>query len=161
LLVANRTAEGGAGDDTLTALAGGFKATLTGGAGKDTFVVTGAVADAGVGTASTANTAPYSTTIADFAKGDSIKLATTVTDLVDATTAIASATTLTLALKAALDASAVTANKAAWFVYGSNTYIVLEDGTDSLTNGDTVVKLTGIFDLATQASLASNVITGL
>jgi hypothetical protein len=153
------SANGGDGDDTLNAA--GVSNSLTGGAGKDTFNVSVAVAGGAGSVAATANTAPYATTIADFAKGDSIKLASTVSGLYDATTSIASATTLTTAIAAALGNANVTQGNAGWFVYGNNTYIVLEDADAGLTNGDVVVKLTGIFDLSTQASLASNVITGL
>jgi xanthine dehydrogenase iron-sulfur cluster and FAD-binding subunit A len=101
-------------------------------------------------------------TITDFAKGDKLVLGSTVSDLVNGTTAVASATTLAGALDAALKiATDVVQNDSVWFVYGGNTYIALEDGTDGLTNGDVVVKLAGVYDLATAASLASNVITGL
>ena len=154
------SANGGDGDDTLTASA--TKVTLTGGAGKDTFIASTAIAGGAGSTASTANTDPYLNTITDFAKGDKLVLGSTVSDLVNGTTAIASATTLAGALDAALKiATDVVQNDSVWFVYGGNTYIALEDGTDGLTNGDVVVKLAGVYDLTTAVSLASNVITGL
>jgi hypothetical protein len=154
------SANGGDGDDTLTASA--TKVTLTGGAGKDTFIVSTAIAGGAGSTASTANTDPYLNTITDFAKGDKLVLGSTVSDLVNGTTAIATATTLAGALDAALKiATDVVQNDSVWFVYGGNTYIALEDGTDGLTNGDVVVKLAGVYDLTAAVSLASNVITGV
>ncbi len=45
-----------------------------------------------------------------------------------------------------------TANEISWFQYGSNTYIVANDGTAGFAAGDLLVKLTGLIDL-TNATL--------
>lgn len=69
--------------------------------------------------------------------------------------------TLTLGAKTALDSTVTTldaalaiaaltdtANEISWFQYGSNTYIVANDGTAGFAAGDLVVKLTDLIDLS-------------
>jgi len=140
------TVDAGAGNDTIVTAA--FGGTLTGGAGNDKFDVAASVAT-GVTEA-----AAVLTTITDFAAGDSVKLL--------AGNALAGAT---LGAKTALDATVTnidlalqiasltdTANEVSWFQYGTNTYIVANDGTAGFAAGDLVVKLTGLVDL-TNATL--------
>lgn len=140
------TVDAGAGNDTITTAATG--GTLTGGAGNDKFDVALAVA-----TGANEATAVL-TTITDFAAGDSVKLL--------AGNVLAGAT---LGAKTALDATVTnidlalaiasltdTANEVSWFQYGTNTYIVANDGTAGFAAGDLVVKLTGLVDL-TNATL--------
>ena len=141
------TVDAGAGNDTIVTAAT-FGGTLTGGAGNDKFDVAASVA-----TGVTEATAVL-TTITDFAAGDSVKLL--------AASALAGAT---LGAKTALDASVTnidlalqitaltdTASEVSWFQYGTNTYIVANDGTAGFAAGDLVVKLTGLVDL-TNATL--------
>jgi len=172
---ASGSADGGAGDDMLiTNLA--KIATLTGGAGKDTFDVTLATQGATTNLASTdaavASTADLLvTTITDFAAGDTLKVgATSLTSavMINGTAAVASATSLFGAIDAALKATTsttgITANVgtdvSVWFAYGGNTYIAVEKGsTDGFSDGDVVVKLTGIHTLT--AAAAPTVATGL
>jgi S-layer protein len=151
----------GAGDDILKVATRAIYATLTGGEGKDTFDVTGALAGASGTSAITNPLLVNMTSITDLEVGDKIKLAGTVSDLVDGTTAIAAATTLLDALDKALKITTdVAANDAVTFQYGGNTYIAWEDSTDGISDGDTVVKLTGLYD-TDDLSLASNVITAV
>jgi hypothetical protein len=88
--------------------------------------------------------------------------------MVNGTAAVASATSLHGAIDAALEATTsitgITANVgtdvSVWFTYGGNTYIAVEKGSaDGYTNGDVVVKLTGIHTLT--AAAAPTVATGL
>lgn len=131
---------GGAGNDTITGNSG--LDTLTGGGGNDTFVI---------GVASNVNT--YAT-ITDAHVGDTIEFAGLIS-----TTAQFSQTQVTLAstavfqdyANAAVHTAAVAAGDAAWFQYGGNTYIVVNNkGTETtFTNGtDAIVKLTGTIDLS-------------
>lgn len=140
-LVQKATVDAGAGDDTITSAAAG--GTFTGGAGNDKFDVSVAVA-----TGVTAATATFAT-IADIQAGDSIKLlAGNVGTTLGAKTALtAGVTTLDLALAIATLTDVV--NEVSWFQYGTNTYIVANDGTAGFNAGDLVVKLTGLVDLST------------
>jgi hypothetical protein len=162
------SADGGAGNDMLiTNLA--KVATLTGGAGKDTFDVTlatqGATTTLATTDAAVASTADLLiTTITDFAAGDTLKVApTTATSgvMVNGTAAVSSATSLHGAIDAALKATTATTGITAnvgtdvsvWFTYGGNTYIAVEKGaTDGFSDGDVVVKLTGIHTLTAAAA---------
>jgi len=146
------TLKGGTGNDTITTNAS--SSTLTGTGGNDKYIVTATVA----GTADV--TTAKVTSITDINAGDSIAL-TTLTALTKAQTTIAAATNLTNAIDLALKNAAVTANTAAWFQYGGNTYVVTEDATDGFggaTTSDVIVKLTGLVDL-TNATVGSNAIT--
>jgi hypothetical protein len=171
------SADGGAGNDMLiTNLA--KVATLTGGAGNDTFDVTLATQGATTSLAST-DAAVVSTvdllvtTITDFAAGDTLKVgATSLTSgvMVNGTAAVTASNAQSLfaaidaALKATTSTTGITAtvgtDVSVWFVYGGNTYIAVEKGaTDGFSDGDVVVKLTGIHTLT--AAAAPTVATGL
>lgn len=128
---------GGAGDDTLVA---GDLATLTGGAGNDTFDMTTV----------TASVNAYST-VTDFTSGD----------IIETTAAAFDSTGITLADTAVfLDYAntAITntdAGDVTWFVFGTNTYVVdnnSNDATGFVNTSDTIIALTGVFDLGTDAS---------
>nr|WP_314566333.1 surface array protein [uncultured Campylobacter sp.] len=162
----------GAGDDTITF---GSKSgvTVTGGAGKDTFVL-GAVGD------SAAFPASKTATITDFSKGDKLKIGANLTPPPSPGTAATaidqniarydSTKSLDFAnnLSRALDVATAASNKLAYFTYtdpdsnATDTYLVRSDAVISggavtsgagLTASDYVVKLTGIVDLA-NATLA-------
>jgi S-layer protein len=147
----NGVVSGGAGDDVIT-VGAAVSTTLTGDAGKDTFDVSLALA----GTASA--TTAVVTTIGDLGVGDKIKFAA-LTGLTKTTADVASATDLTSAIDLALKNVAVTSGKAAWFAWGSDTYLVVEDaGADGFGANDLIVKLTGTLDL-TNATIAANTLT--
>lgn len=157
----------GAGDDTIT-FGSKSGATVTGGAGKDTFVL-GAVGD------SAAFPASKTATITDFSKGDKLKIGANLTPPPSPGTAATaidqniarydSTKSLDFAnnLSRALDVATAASNKLAYFTYtdpdsnATDTYLVRSDAVISggavtsgagLTAGDYVVKLTGIVDLA-------------
>ena len=156
----------GAGDDTIT-FGSKSGATVTGGAGKDTFVL-GAVGD------SAAFPASKTATITDFSKGDKLKIGANLTPPPSPGTAATaidqniarydSTKSLDFAnnLSRALDVATAATNKLAYFTYTDpdsnaiDTYLVRSDATVSggtvsnagLTANDYVVKLTGIVDLA-------------
>jgi S-layer protein len=144
---AGLTVKGGSADDTITTIAS-QATTLTGGAGKDSFVV-GATVYGG---------SAFVTTITDFANsGDKITFADKGTETWTSTKKdVSAATTLATALGIAIGTANGSANGAhAWFQYGGNTYIVecMTDksggaGTDASAT-DLVVKLTGLVDLST------------
>lgn len=136
---------GGSGADTLTANAG--LGTLTGGAGKDKFVV--ATAGANVNT--------Y-TTITDAAAGDTIQLADLGTAEVFTTAKVVLGDTAVFQdyANAVVNAGGDSSSNAhiGWFQFAGNTYVVeaMHDATTTanFTNGtDLVVKLTGLVDLST------------
>lgn len=145
------TLEAGAGNDTITTNAS--SATLSGNGGDDKYIVTATVAGA------TDNTAKI-TTITDFNEGDMITAAAIV-NLVDAQAAIAGATDIYGAggaIDLALAATAAVVD-AAWFVYGSNTYIAIDvNNNQAFDAGDHVVKLEGVLDFS-DAQVAANTIT--
>jgi len=166
------SADGGAGNDTL--IAGyGTNATLTGGAGKDTFDVTAAVQNSANDSAVVITDTLKTITITDFAAGDTLKVGeTSLTSavMVNGTAAVTASNAQSLfaaidaALKATTSTTGITANVgtdvSVWFSYGGNTYIAVEKGsTDGYSNGDVVVKLTGIHTLT--AAAAPTVATGL
>ena len=151
----------GAGDDTIT-FGSKSGATVTGGAGKDTFVL-GAVGD------NAAFPASKTATITDFSKGDKLKIGA---DL--ATTPPAHAIDQNIArydstksldfannLSRALDVATAASNKLAYFTYtdpdsnATDTYLVRSDTSAGLSANDYVVKLNGIVDLA-GATLTNN-----
>ena len=145
-LASKATVVGGAGKDTIiTAAAGG---SLTGGADADTFDVTLAVATG------TTEATSVLTTIVDFTAGDKIDFAAgaSATFVTTKVALGASVTNIDLALAAAV----TTANETHWFQYGSTTYVVADtDGSGAFSAGDTVVKLTGLVDLATSTMTAT------
>jgi hypothetical protein len=146
------TVDAGAGNDTITT---GTQATvLTGGAGIDTFNVALTVNGSGL----SAGVLGAVTTIKDFSLGDKLALAATVSGLIDTTADVAAATSLASALDLALKATGVTSGVGAWFAYQGNTYIALEDGTNGLTTGDTIVKFDGTVGFA-NLLLGTNVLT--
>ena len=148
----------GAGDDTIT-FGSKSGATVTGGAGKDTFVL-GAVGN------NAAFPASKTATITDFSKGDKLKIGANLTGTIDQNIARYDSTkSLDFAnnLSRALDVATAASNKLAYFTYtdpdsnATDTYLVRSDAVISggavtsgagLTAGDYVVKLTGIVDLA-------------
>jgi hypothetical protein len=163
------TADGGAGNDTLVAMFGS-RATLTGGAGANTFDVSAAKqgatttlrdADANVASTDTIN----ATVITDFKAGDTLKVAATsagsaVMVAGNAAVTASNAQSVWAAIDAVLEASAVGTDVTTWFNFGGDTYIVTESGSgDGFTNGDIVVRLTGLHTLT--AAAAPTVATGL
>lgn len=154
----------GAGDDTIT-FGSKSGATVTGGAGKDTFVL-GAVGN------NAAFPASKTATITDFSKGDKLKIGANLTGTIDQNIARYDSTkSLDFAnnLSRALDVATAASNKLAYFTYtdpdsnATDTYLVRSDAVApgstatgaGLTANDYVVKLTGIVDLA-GATLADN-----
>ena len=130
---------GGAGDDTLYAGSNGAK--LTGGEGKDLFVL------------NTANDSATSfSSIEDFSAGDVLQLQLGgVTGSLKALSISAAGDILNFVNAAIKEATAAT--DAVYFVYGSDSYVVVDRGTstDTFTNGeDAIIKLTGV-NLDTQA----------
>jgi hypothetical protein len=136
-LAADGVVNAGAGDDTITTSTAA--SVLTGGAGADTFDVALTVNGSGLA----AGVLGAVTTIKDFSLDDVLDLGT-VTDLLNASAAIAPATSLANAVDLALKATGVGSGKAAWFTFGGNTYVALEDASDGLTTGDRIVKLDGV-----------------
>jgi len=153
------TVDAGAGDDTITTST--KSATLTGGAGKDKFVVTSAKATAG------ASTNSVMTTIMDAQAGDTLQLLNAnTTNTFNATAVdVGSAVSLEAAIATAATASskATTVNTINWFVYGPNTYVVEYVGTGSsttdITTTDIVVKLAGIHDLSSSTLTSGNLLS--
>ena len=139
----------GAGDDTIT-FGSKSGATVTGGAGKDTFVL-GAVGD------NAAFPASKTATITDFSKGDKLKIGANLGGTIDQNIARYDSTkSLDFAnnLSRALDVATAASNKLAYFTYtdpdsnATDTYLVRSDTSAGLSANDYVVKLTGIVDLA-------------
>ena len=132
---------GGAGADTLTTNLG--LTTLTGGAGNDLFVISGASANGGI----------Y-TTISDATAGDRIQLFDVAggTEVWNSTAvALASTASFSDYLNAASASTTGGANsELSWFAFGGNTYIVVDDSNNAtFTAGtDGVVALTGVVDLS-------------
>jgi len=155
------SADGGAGDDTLVANAG-KAATLTGGTGKNTFDVTAGTIAASGTSALTIDSDLLVVTITDFKSTDTLKFGDTSLSsgvLVDATTTVATKTSLFDALDAALKITtpvAVGDHVTVWFVYGGNTYIAHEtaNANNGLTQDDIVVKLTGTYTPSAAAAPA-------
>jgi hypothetical protein len=137
---------GGSGNDTINT---GFNtSTLTGGAGKDKFVI-----NAVAGSDNAAKSI-----ITDFAKGDSIQFATATTATaitkVDLSTQAAGLTDVQVAALLATGG----ANTVTWGVYNGNTYVVEDNTAGVLAGTDIVVKLTGALDLST-STVAANTVT--
>jgi hypothetical protein len=148
-LTSKSTVDAGAGDDTITTVAG-ESSTLTGGAGKDNFIVSATVA------ADTA--APKVTTIKDFTSGDTITMGDVIAVSLKSigVANVATATSLVDAITKALGntggITAIANNTAVYFNYGADTYIVVNDTTAGFNTTDIIVKLTGTVDLAYGAS---------
>ncbi len=158
------TVDAGAGDDLITISASGAAgngATLTGGAGKDTFdVILGTAYDV------TNDASLYITTINDFSAGDTLKIVASTSSsaaYVNGTSLVSAANPSTLkgALDAALLGSTVVTGATVWFSYGGNTYVVNEQGTDGLTTDDVIVKLVGAHKLSADAVTTTTPATGL
>jgi hypothetical protein len=168
------TADSGAGDDAfvLEASTGntGYNSAnsvLTGGAGKDSYDVSGIV----FGTDSTADQGGVNNTIAsiivtitDYAAGDTIDFSAGAEDAetLGAAVSTATATTLDGAITAIIIGAGTT--HFAWGVYAGNTYVVHNadkgNGTDTAAEaGDVVVKLTGVYDLSLGAVSAGGVLS--
>jgi S-layer protein len=162
--------KGGAGVNTLTAVAGATGDTLVGGASADKLVANagldtltgGAGADTFVVATAGANVNTY-TTITDIAKGDILQLANLGLETFGSTKVALAGTAVFQDYANAVVAAGGNASANAyigWFQFGGDTYIVesLHNGTTtpSFTNGtDLVVKLTGLIDLAATASPAA------
>ena len=145
---------GGSGNDVITT--GANSSTLTGGAGKDSFVVKAVVAAGATGS-------PV-TTITDFNKGDSLKVATTflttsAVTKVDLSGLAAGKTDLEVA--AALALKGTTSGDLQWATYNGNTYVVENVGgsATALDAGDQIIKLAGVLDLSTSTHAADGVLT--
>lgn len=176
------TIKGGAGNDSLTGSATAND-TIFGGDGVDTIVYTGGtdVFTGGAGkdifTVGATGTKTSYLTIADATAGDTIDLSAVTTVAVGALTAAAvkgaqvklgAAATFDQYLDAAANngAGAVGVGagntKMAWFQFGTDTYVVVDDtvGTNTFVSGtDSVVKLTGLVDLTTATNSAADVLT--
>ena len=140
--------KGGAKDDTIT-FASTMATTVTGGAGKDTFVI-----NKGIDPVTFA--ASKTSTITDFTKGDTLKIggstaAVTQDKIVKYETSgsLDFANNFKEALKAAGD------QKVAYFTYrdpdsnSTDTYVVKSNGADAVADpNDYVVKLSGAVDLS-------------
>jgi S-layer protein len=126
---------GGAGDDTLDANQG--MTTMTGGEGRDTFVIDNAPL----------NVNSYST-IEDFTSDDLIQF-TGADSFQAAEVTLGSTAVFQDFANAAING--VGANDLAWFDYEGNTYVVHDAGADSTAfdeGNDMIVKLTGVVDLS-------------
>lgn len=176
------TIKGGAGNDSLTGSATAND-TIFGGDGVDTIVYTGGtdVFTGGAGkdifTVGATGTKTSYLTIADATAGDTIDLSAVTTVTVGALTAAAvkgaqvklgAAATFDQYLDAAANNGAgavgvgAGATKMAWFQFGTDTYVVVDDtaGTNTFVSGaDSVVKLTGLVDLTTATNSAADVLT--
>ena len=140
--------KGGAKDDTIT-FASTMATTVTGGAGKDTFVI-----NKGIDPVTFA--ASKTSTITDFTKGDTIKIGGVGADATqnkivkyEVSGSLDFANNFKEALKAAGD------NKVAYFTYrdpdsnSTDTYVVKSHGADAVADSDDyVVKLSGAVDLS-------------
>ena len=140
--------KGGTADDTI-AFASTMATTVTGGAGKDTFVI-----NKGIDPVTFA--ASKTSTITDFTKGDTIKIGGPGADATqnkivkyEVSGSLDFANNFKEALKAAGD------KKVAYFTYrdpdsnSTDTYIVKSNGSDAVADSDDyVVKLSGAVDLS-------------
>jgi hypothetical protein len=146
-LASKSTVDAGAGDDTITTVAG-QSSTLTGGAGKDKFIVSATIASS--------ITAPVFTSITDFTTGDTITMGTAVNAVSLKSVGVANVATATSLVDAITKAlgggatgiTAIANNTAVQFNYGSDTYIVVNDTNAGFDTNDIIVKLTGNVELA-------------
>ena len=158
--------KGGAKDDTIT-VAGKSGASITGGAGNDTFKIGSLDSDpAHLATAVAAFAASKVATIKDFSAGDKLHLGANAGTLPTNIVKYETSGSLDFAnnLSRALDAAGG-ADKLAYFTYtdpdsnSTDTYLVRPDGNPGITGGDYVVKLAGTVNL--DNARISNVDTGL
>ncbi|MBS1187376.1 MAG: hypothetical protein H6R04_1394 [Burkholderiaceae bacterium] len=140
------TYTGAAGVDTITL---GELGTVTGGAGKDAYVVS-----------DTANGNTYST-ITDLATTETIQFTDGGGYAAGIGAKIALAATAAFADYLQAAAAGTTAGEITWFQYGGDTYIVNDVSADAVfVNGaDQIVKLTGLVDLADSAVSAAGLFT--
>ncbi len=134
---------GGAGDDVLYVGSNGAK--LTGGEGNDVFVVNTATAANKLGT----KEATTYTSITDFQVGDVLKLNSLVNAADSFAKLAANLNETTAVFSNFVDAAIAQAavNTAVWFTFNGNSYVVVDQDTNSttFTNGvDTVVELVGV-----------------
>src|SRR5690606_31756117 len=94
------------------------------------------------------------TTITDLQADDAIDFGIGVSFVAEAVELGVTVNNLDEALAAAVTA----ADEITWFQYGTNTYIVADDGDAAFGAGDVVVKLTGLVDLS-DATLAGTILT--
>ena len=144
--------KGGAGDDTII-FAGKSGATVTGGAGNDTFKI-GSLDPVNPATAVAAFAASKVATIKDFSAGDKLYLGANAGTLPTNIVKYETSGSLDFAnnLSRALDAAGGS-DKLAYFTYtdpdsnSTDTYLVRPDGNPGITGGDYVVKLAGTVNL--------------
>jgi S-layer protein len=135
--------QGGAGADTLVVNAG--LVTLTGGAGADTFNVAYVVS----------NSNTYAT-ITDLAAGDKLKFAANASDFYASKVVLGDTAVFQDYANEAVNLT--DAGDVSWFQYGGNTYVVYNasNGASFTNNSDSIVKITGLFDLSTSNFSTSN-----
>jgi len=142
------TLVGGAGNDTLTNNAA--LTILTGGTGKDTFVIKTAGANA--------NT--YNT-ITDLASGDKLHFSTGVANTFTTAKLTSGDTAVfqTYADIAAVNSTAANDSLISWFQFAGNTYVVqdMSDSASFVNGTDIAVRITGLVDLSTASF---NTVTG-
>ena len=145
--VASSIINAGAGNDKITTAATSFLSELTGGEGKDTFDVSLTK----VGTVTTPDTySNHLVTIMDFAKGtdgDTVKVDTAATgDFVKYT--YAKSDTVEAVLAALCKVANTGSNQInTYFTDGTDTYLVVNKGTQDTVTDDVIVKLAGVHDL--------------
>jgi S-layer protein len=144
------TITGGSNDDTI--ITTGIT-SVAGGAGKDIFNVTDNQLASITATATAAEVVEELVTILDFEYGDKIQFATPTNSgavSVEAEVDVTAATTLLEAVNlAAAAGNNGSYSEVNWFVYGGNTYLLLDDAaatTSDLDSDDTVIKVMGIHD---------------
>lgn len=127
---ASDTIVGGAGNDTMDGGAGADVDTMTGGDGADIFGVD-------------QNGTTTVDVISDLALGTD-KIIETYAPSGGVVTSVTSATGGSLAVAAANAGTTIGANKAGIFTFGSDSYLLINDGTaGTISAADTVVKITG------------------
>jgi len=155
-IVVARTVVPASGDNAATTVS--YSSILTGGAGKDTFNVSGVTGTSSVDLGAGPVVQKNMTTITDFTAGDSLVFSSSTTF---ARTAINVSTVSTL--DEALNLAAAGNNAGiTWFTYGTDTYVVEDNGAGANFDvaADIVVKLTGVIDLSTiGAAVTGNTIT--
>jgi hypothetical protein len=145
---------GGSGDDTFiletSTAANSSGATVTTNGGADTVNVS----IAALKNISTSQTLQY-TTITDFSATDKIDFGSTGFTFDGTAASVGGATDLLSALNAAVSS---TLNRATWFQFNNDTYVVLNKATTGLSTDDIVVKLTGTTDLSTMHTSGTELI---
>ena len=178
---AANTIKGGAGIDTIVGGAAGDSLTngttsggadfITGGGGADTFNLVKANSVAGTTASTGATLAGEAITITDFAYSSDIlsfgaASIVTYTPAAAGTAAIAASGLATFnvadstlaqritAIAAAIDATGIAAGASAMFVVGSDSYVFCSDANAGVTEGDMIIKLTGL-NIATHTLTAA------